>query len=333
MKMMNNDNKEKKKSSKKRKAMSFIFICIFSLFLIICNIFSCSDKKVIEPHILPPLKMANINLANSELESDMGVFKYATIKYGLLDVDTDDFASSVSPSTNINATYSGFYVDIRDWDTFIAAEDILVSAGIDFMYGIKIDFGSDGIDFKPYNQLWILNGRSPSFNVNLLYGQAIKLYFKDSSVTINGADEYMLSYIDLNTLFEEHGTQLLGIDFTGINQDYIPIGLTTNNFYSTGYDTGYEDGHSTGFDAGYKVGETNGYNAGFESGKSQGYNEGYEQGIQNAYNGGEYTIFKSVLSLIGNFTNLEILPGVKIIYIIGLIFISGLIKWFLGFIK
>ena len=112
---------------------------------------------------------------------------------------------------------------------------------------------------------------------------------------------------------------------------------------TAGYNKGYTEGETAGHNQGYKEGETAGYNQGYTAGESAGqtagYNNGYTAGQTAGYNQGyleglddgagsnvNFQYIESVLTLIGNFLNIEILPNIKLSYALGIIIILSIIS-------
>ena len=112
---------------------------------------------------------------------------------------------------------------------------------------------------------------------------------------------------------------------------------------TAGYNSGYTEGQTAGYNSGYTAGETAGYNSGYTAGESAGqtagYNNGYTAGQTAGYNQGyldglddgagsnvNFQYIESVLTLIGNFLNIEILPNIKLSYALGIIIILSIIS-------
>lgn len=121
----------------------------------------------------------------------------------------------------------------------------------------------------------------------------------------------------------------------------------TNNFgadaptYEEGYADGYEQGYNNGYSSGvnnvtsnpndynlytynqYQGNYTNGYNAGEEDGYNRGYLDGLDDGSDTNIS---FQYIESVLTLIGNFLNIEVLPGIKLSYALGVVIILTIIS-------
>lgn len=242
---------------------------------------------------------------------DLGLFKFATLQSAYFDGDTPD-TQTIKP-LNYDVINSGFMS--KNWDYSVSGVD----------YGIIADFGPNGYNIKKYSALNILNGSKNDYKAFLGFGQQIYLFFKSDVYSVNGADlTNTLSYIDLEALKQQYGDVLYKIYFVGYGQDYIPGGLSTNNDYTLGFDNGYNSGDTDGFHRGY----SSGYDAGELAGYDKGYIEGKAEGFQQSQ--GAMGIIKSVLSFINLFTSIEILPGIRIIYLVGLVVMVGIFKWILG---
>lgn len=244
-------------------------------------------------------------------DNDLGMFRFATLQSAYFDGDTP-ITQTIKP-LNYNAITTGFIA--RNWE--------LSDERVD--YGIIVDFGAYGYNIKKYKSLNILNGTRDDYRAYLGFGQQVYLFFKNYVYSVNGADlTNTLSYIDLQELQALYGDTLYKIYYVGYGQDYIPGGLSTSNDYTLGYDRGYESGDNDGFFRGYG----SGYNAGEEAGYDIGYIAGKADGFQQSQ--GAMGIVKSVLSFINLFTSIEILPGIRIIYLVGLVAMIGIFKWILG---
>lgn len=115
--------------------------------------------------------------------------------------------------------------------------------------------------------------------------------------------------------------------------------------YSAGETAGYNSGYGTGYDNGYSSGVNNvttnpneynlftyqewlaQYDRGLADGNSQGYEQGYLDGLDDGASSNiNYQYVESVLNLIGNFLNIEILPGIKLSYALGIVIILTIIS-------
>lgn len=115
--------------------------------------------------------------------------------------------------------------------------------------------------------------------------------------------------------------------------------------YSAGETAGYNSGYSTGYDNGYSSGVNNvttnpndynlytynqyqgNYANGYNAGEEDGYNRGYLDGLDDGANTNiSFQYIESVLTLIGNFLNIEVLPGIKLSYALGIIIILTIIS-------
>lgn len=242
---------------------------------------------------------------------DLGMFKFAALKWAYFDGDTPK-TQTIKP-LDYDIISSGFIS--KNWELSEDRPD----------YGIIADFGANGFNINKYGSINILNGTKDDYRAYLDFGQQIYLFFKNYVYSVNGADlSTTLSYIDLNVLKQQHGAVLYKIYFVGYGQDYLPGGLSTNNDYTLGFDNGYDAGDSEGFHRGYGAG----YDAGEDAGYDKGYIEGKTEGLQQSQ--GALGIVKSVLSFITLFTAIEILPGIKIIYLLGLVVMVSVFKWIMG---
>ena len=96
---------------------------------------------------------------------------------------------------------------------------------------------------------------------------------------------------------------------------------------TAGYNSGYTEGQTAGYNSGYTEGKTAGYNSGYTEGQTAGYNQGYLDGLDDgAGSNVNFQYIESVLTLIGNFLNIEILPNIKLSYALGIIIILSIIS-------
>lgn len=148
----------------------------------------------------------------------------------------------------------------------------------------------------------------------------------DNNLLLSNVDLYSLSGWDndLSFLFSE--TNNFGGDAP-----------TYEEGYANGYNAGYENGYSSGVNNvtsnpseynlytynQYQGNYTNGYNAGEEDGYNRGYLDGLDDGSNNNIS---FQYIESVLTLIGNFLNIEVLPGIKLSYALGVVIILTIIS-------
>lgn len=242
----------------------------------------------------------------------LGMFQYSTLQKAIFDDETPTQIESL----DYDIVPAGFVS--KNWDTSSGRVD----------YGIIADFGESGYDFNKYNTINILNGSINNINSGLKFGQRIYIYFSGGVYSVNGADlDYQMSNIDLLELRADYGNIIYKIYYVGYGEDYLPGGLSTDNYYTAGYNSGYNAGSSVGYEEGYQIGRNNG----LEEGKMIGKQEGYTEGIQAASE--SMGIVRSALSFISDFTSIEILPGIKIIYLLGLIVMISVFKWIMGVVK
>ena len=140
-----------------------------------------------------------------------------------------------------------------------------------------------------------------------------------------------------------------------------------NDGYEAGNYDGYHRGNADGYDLGeadgYSAGLSDGYTDGFNVGLSEGYNEGYSDGDSDGYlrtretygmlNDGtwytakqwgdyryqvgqseDFNFFTGLVSLLFSsitaFGNIEILPGFRLSFFVGIIIVFGLIFFIIG---
>lgn len=124
----------------------------------------------------------------------------------------------------------------------------------------------------------------------------------------------------INTL----GWSGYGEDYTG-QYIYISIG---GELYGLGYNEGLIEGNISGYN--------NGYGDGYEIGYNNGANDGYENGI-NASAGNTWSsiwdFIYNIFVFIGRFMDIEILPNIKIGYIVGIAIVFALFGFIINISK
>lgn len=250
----------------------------------------------------PPGKIYSGNIENG-----LGAFSFGTLKSGLYDEDTGEVTNQRTLQYDI---VNGGFLS-KNW----YLEDERVT------YAILVDYGNNGLDFSRYNTLNILNGNTNDYIAYLKFGQQIIIEFKNYTYIVNGADSAeRVAYIDMEQLKGSYGNVVYKIIFTGYGEDYLPGGLSTDTYYVKGYENGYNNG------------KTEGYHNGYSTGSNVGYENGYQKGLQEGQtqHNKALGIARAVLGFISDFTAIEILPGIRIIYLLGLVVMVGVFKWIIG---
>lgn len=244
---------------------------------------------------------------SGNIENSLGAFSFGTLKRGLYNEDTGEVINQRDLQYDI---VNGGFIS-KNW-TF---EEERVT------YAILVDYGIYGLDFSRYDTLNILNGSTNNYIAYLKFGQQIIIEFKNYTYIVNGADSAnRVAYIDMEQLKGSYGNVVYKIIFTGYGEDYVPGGLSTDTYYVKSYENGFNNGKTEGFSNGYNIGS----NVGYENGYQKGLQDGLTQNNQ------ALGIARSVLGFISDFTAIEILPGIKIIYMLGLVVMIGVFKWIIG---
>lgn len=123
---------------------------------------------------------------------------------------------------------------------------------------------------------------------------------------------------------------------------YIPGSILLPIEYEKGYQDGYNDGEIDTEDY-YEeliipeikeeyeeIGYNNGYNYGLEIGYNNGYNDGVISGSNN-FN--ILNLIRSLFDLVWDALNIEMLPNIKLIYIVSIPLILSVIKFILGWFR
>ena len=110
--------------------------------------------------------------------------------------------------------------------------------------------------------------------------------------------------------------------------------------YNAGDQNGYQNGYDLGLLTGLQSGEEIGYENGYIDGQQYGEQLGYNVGYQNGYNDGrleESPIglewFKSAISVLNSFLDIQLLPNVSIGAILSGFVILVLLKWILAWFR
>lgn len=189
----------------------------------------------------------------------------------------------------------------------------------------------------------ILQGASISFNLSALNSTSsrnLQKYNRNINFNIATLSE------DEQSIFLEDYDNTTYVDFNQYSSsnnlvefNYFLSNNNAKNIYNEGYDEGYDDGYETGNENGYNDGYNEGYEDGerdgYENGEEYGYNVGYADGEQDGYNK-KYDfleIIKGAFDAVSNFFNMEIFPGVKFIYIIGIPIVIAVLRFVIGWFR
>ena len=127
----------------------------------------------------------------------------------------------------------------------------------------------------------------------------------DETIWWYGIDPQIIN--NNNVIVAPHGIALEGFNIYELRCLF----SSANDFTETPSGDSYEQGYRDG----YTAGETAGYN--------QGYLDGLDDGAGSNVN---FQYIESVLTLIGNFLNIEILPNIKLSYALGIVIILSIIS-------
>ena len=131
--------------------------------------------------------------------------------------------------------------------------------------------------------------------------------------SLNYGSNYTQSHIVNGGIAFEN--DLFNIYFDSYTAGVGDIENQINSAYQNGYESGYEDG--------YEDGDEYGYNVGYEDGERDGYNKKYDF----------LEIIKGAFDAVSNFFNMEIFPGVKFIYIIGIPIVIAVLRFVIGWFR
>lgn len=159
------------------------------------------------------------------------------------------------------------------------------------------------------------------YDLSFYFSLQIGNWFDVVSYTINEVGTFE---IDTLTNFETYGAINVNTIYTALyyNNDFDDVDYlynTTEDLYNTGYENGYQDGEQDGYENGYQDGEQDGY----EDGEQDGYNKKYDF----------LQIISGAFDAVSNFFNMEIFPGVKFIYIIGIPIVIAVLRFVIGWFR
>ena len=287
------------------------------------------------------------NSGNTKILIDM--YPYFTIQeeysdepndYGFLNINNIyfDFENDIEfriPSTNRSGSATSYiYNNELDFDyindTIIEGIESGQISGFYLQYlekegWLNIFIKEIIIDLSPSYE--IVPSDTENIGIYCIYDLSIRFnlqignWYDYVDYTINELDSFT---IDTLINFETYGV---------FNVDLL---TSTINFYNESnaidylYDT-YEGIYENGYDEGYTDGERDGY----ENGEEYGYNLGYTDGERDGYNK-KYDfleIIRGAFDAVSNFFNMEIFPGVKFIYIIGIPLVIAVLRFVIGWFR
>ena len=154
--------------------------------------------------------------------------------------------------------------------------------------------------------------------------------------TISLESEVMWSISDINVIeLLNYYDPSFELDVYNINEVYQSLKDTYDESYSLGYDEGFGLGRDVGYETGYDEGFDEGFGLGRDVGYETGYHEGYDEGfdVGSGENKGVLNFIKSIFNTINALGNVEILPYIKIWYIIGIPVILAVVRFALGWFR
>lgn len=156
--------------------------------------------------------------------------------------------------------------------------------------------------------------------------------------------EYIQTYdsatLTINYTIETYASDRYGNDTAlKLFQDttHVYREMNFNMTYSATYSPLYnlirlqKDLRGLSYDEGYQEGYDDGYHDGEEEGYMNGYFDGYEEGeYYGSMTQPIYKLFNAVFRVVDNVLSVEILPGIKIWYILGVPFVFLIIQFFIN---
>lgn len=106
----------------------------------------------------------------------------------------------------------------------------------------------------------------------------------------------------------------------------------SNEGYISGYETGYQEGYQEGLNQENNEAFLTGYEQGFEDGKIEGYQEGFEEGA-NSGSSDIIKLLEQIFKSMDQILSVEILPNIKIWYLIGIPLVLSILHFILGWFR
>lgn len=194
-----------------------------------------------------------------------------------------------------------------------------------------------------------------SFTVNIFYQIAFDIYVdtQEGDVLYENYYNYTIETEAPVSVYDQTASQYVQYLSSLIDESttrYTPNKLRYFNLYDVGYDSGYQDGYNTGYDEGTTETEDYyeeiiipeikeeyeeiGYNNGYDYGLEIGYNNGYNDGvIAGSNNFNILNLIRSLFDLVWSFLSVEMLPNIKLIYIVAIPLVLSVLKFILGWFR
>lgn len=226
-------------------------------------------------------------------------------------IEQANYQSSSQQYLYTNSLYfqSNIYNMQLYFDNITQAQyDNIISNGI---YYIDISLNSPTINYVFQN--------NSTLNFNYTYQTTYNLYFKGQK--ISGTRDYVYTkthslYYSLVNYDSESRAKILYKNNENLQpvEEYHAINCCKNRWYMEEYD--------------YSQDIDNAYVRGYNKGYSTGYDEGYDEGTSDnpSYN---FSWLKGTFSAINELFNIEIIPGLKLSYLLGIPLLLELIVFIL----
>lgn len=216
-------------------------------------------------------------------------------------------ASQYLETNSINKTFSiSFEIPLVDYYTGNKINEISLGTS-DFYTEIN------SIDLDDIETFYIDIYYEISFDIYVDTGEGDVLYenYYDYKIqtefTASVYDQTASQYVNsLSSILDENTIR------------YIPNQLRYFNLYDIGFDSGYQDGYNNGYDYGLEIGYNNGYNDGVIAGS-------------NDFN--LLNFIRSLCDLLWGVLNVEMLPNIKLIYIVSIPLVLSVVRFILGWFR
>lgn len=200
----------------------------------------------------------------------------------------------------------------QDFDLDLRADNYLV-----LRYKFSTDFGGQDVYIHP--QVYGGNTSSP-LSKSLIYDYQTFYFDQSGDDPAWSESEGLLTimpyapsnYYQIEMNFKFEGDEP---EFTAEIELYL---LTSYDFNLTEYDEGYDAGYGSGYDTGYNNGKADGYASGFAAGASESLN---------------FDWIRKVFYTVQDVLNIEILPNIKIGYLIGIPLVIAIVSFVVGWFK
>lgn len=266
---------------------------------------------------------------------------------------------------NSNNTFIEFYLNIESIDIYYyqqATDNVEIELAYYITASTKYfdyvgmqtnaTFNPTSIDYRSFvmtNQ--IINSVNEIENIELSFNmialryeggyEEVDVYFDfeiqfDVEITLNNiedvehnaifSDNYSSFGIDASNLPVSVRQQINDNIFDDINSVHAQTSVRDFKIYFNTINAGYSNGYDSGWDKGYQ--------SGVNYGQELGYNNGYNDGvIAGSSDFNILNFIRSLFDLIWGVLSVEMLPNIKLVYIVAIPLVLSVIKFILGWFR